>query len=176
MSLPRDAIRLLAGAALAVVLADPARATGQVAGPVQIGPAWGQGDPSRSSAQLAAMISNYGGMADRLIRVNCPAIGQVALTNGSLHPDIQEPTTDQQRAELAREQDPNVPHPQQNGLDLPPALHGQPQTVTARFDLTHATQPVTDGALVPCAIYFARAGERIVVFSIGEPPHVTEEP
>ncbi|MGI4747222.1 MAG: hypothetical protein ACRYGI_09210 [Janthinobacterium lividum] len=154
----------------------PAWAVSQVSGPVQIGPSWGQGDPAHSSALLDTRIINLGGAPDRLIRVECPAIGQVALRNGTLHRDVQEPTLSQQQAVQARQQDPNASHAPQNGLDLPASLHGRSDPVTAQFDLTSATQPMTDGALVPCSLYFAHAGQRIVIFTIGEVPSPTDEP
>lgn len=168
-------------ATLAVVLAalaavGPARAVNQVSGPVQIGPSWGQGDPAHSSALLDTRIINLGGAPDRLIRVECPAIGHVALRNGTLHRDIQEATLSQQQAVQARQQNPNLSQAPQNGLDLPASLHGKPQPVTAQFDLTSATQPMTDGVLVPCSLYFAHAGQRIVIFTIGESPSPTDEP
>jgi hypothetical protein len=167
-----------AAAVLLVALAGagPARALSQVSGPVQIGPSWGQGDPARSAALLSTRIINLGGSPDRLIRVDCPMIGQVALRNGTLHRDIQEPTLAQQQAVQARQQNPAVSHPPQNGLDLPPSLHGKSVPVTAQFDLTSATAPVTDGALVPCSLYFSHAGQRIVIFTIGETPSPTDEP
>ncbi|NPD68088.1 hypothetical protein HN018_12005 [Lichenicola cladoniae] len=153
-----------------------ARAVSQVSGPVQIGPSWGQGDPAHSAAMLNTRIINLGGSPDRLIRVECPAIGRVALRNGTLHGDIQAPTLSQQQAAQARQQDPDTSHTPQNGLDLPPSLHGKSQPVMAQFDLTSATQPMTDGALVPCSLYFAHAGQRIVIFTVGENPAPTDEP
>ena len=65
---------------------------------------------------------------------------------------------------------------QQNGLDLPPALHGSLHRVTATFSLTGATQPLTDGTLIPCTLTFAHAGEQVVMFTIGEQPTPTPEP
>lgn len=161
---------------MALAGVGPARAISQVSGPVQIGPSWGQGDPAHSSALLNTRIINLGGTPDRLIRVECPAIGRVALRNGTLHRDIQEPTLSQQQAVQARQQNPEVSHPPQNGLDLPASLHGKSEPITAQFDLTAATGPVTDGALVPCSLYFAHAGQRIVIFTIGETPSPTDEP
>ncbi|WP_419729074.1 hypothetical protein [Lichenicola sp.] len=172
----------LSGAALVSVLAGlaatpPAHAVaGQVSGPMQVGPSWGRGDPQHASALLSTIIVNHGNLPDRLIRVDCPAFGQVALRNGTLHQTIAAPTLDQQQAAAAQERDPTGDQPTQNGLDLPPGLHDQPHPVTAQFDLTHATQPVTDGALIPCAVYFAHAGEQVVMFTIGEQPRPTSEP
>jgi len=167
-----------AAAAVLMALAGvgPARAVSQVSGPVQIGPSWGQGDPARSGALLNTRIINLGGSPDRLIRVECPAIGQVALRNGTLHGDVQEPTLSQQQAVQARQQNPGADHTPQNGLDLPASLHGKSEPVMAQFDLTAATQPMSDGALVPCSLYFAHAGQRIVIFTIGETPSPTDEP
>lgn len=166
-----------AGLVLALlVAAAPAGAVEQVSGPIQVGPSWGQGDPQHSTALLSTIIVNHGRFADRLIRVECPTARQVALRNGTLHQDVQMPTLGQQQAALAQRQDPTAPHPQQNGLDLPASLHDQLHPVTAQFDLSQARQPLTDGALVPCSIYFAHGGQRIVVFGIGETPTPTSEP
>ncbi len=172
---------ILRGAAAMLLLLSTAPGTragaaGQVAGVVQIGPSWAQADPAHSSARLSTIIANHGEMADRLIRVACPTAGQVALRNGTLHEDVQAPTTDQQRAAIARRHDPNGDHTPQNGLDLPPALHDKIQPLTAEFDLSQARQPLTDGALIPCSVYFAHAGQRIVIFTIGEQPTPTDEP
>ena len=164
------------GLLLSAALAGPAGAVGQVAGPVQVGPSWAQADPAHSSARLSTILANHGGLADRLIRVECPTAGHVDLRNGTLQQDVQVPTNDQQRAVLAQRQDPNGDRMPQNGLDVPPALHGKIQPVTAQFDLAQATQPLTDGALIPCSIYFAHDGQRIVVFTIGEEPTPTDEP
>jgi len=166
----------LVASAVLLVVAAPAHAIGPVAGPVQVGPSWAQADPAHSSAVLNTIIANHGSLADRLIRVECPTAGQVGLRNGTLHQDVQVPTLDQQQAALAKSQDPNAQHTPQNGLDLPPALHEKIQPVTAVFDLRQATQPLTDGALIACSLYFAHAGQRIVVFTIGEQPTPTDEP
>ena len=147
----------------------PARAAVQVPGPMQVGPSWAQADPARASALLSTIIVNHGALADRLIRVECPASGQVALRNASLHDDIATPTPSQQHEAEALTRT-------QNGLDLPPALHGRFHPVTALIDLTRATQPLADGALVPCTITFAHSGEQIVIFSVGEQPNPTTEP
>lgn len=158
-------------AVLACVLlgAAPARAAVQVPGPMQVGPSWAQADPAHASALLSTIIVNHGALADRLIRVECPASGQVALRNASLHDDIATPTPSQQHEAEALTRT-------QNGLDLPPALHGRFHPVTALIDLTRATQPLADGALVPCTITFAHSGEQIVIFSVGEQPNPTTEP
>ena len=156
-------------ASLLLGAAAPAGAAVQVPGPMQVGPSWAQADPARASALLSTIIVNHGALADRLIRVECPASGQVALRTASLHDDIATPTPSQQRAAEA------LTRPQ-NGLDLPPALHGRFHPVTALIDLTQATQPLADGALVPCTITFAHGGEQIVIFSVGEQPHPTMEP
>lgn len=147
----------------------PARAAVQVPGPMQVGPSWAQADPAHASALLSTVIVNHGTLADRLIRVECPASGRVALRNATLHDDIATPTPSQQREAQA------VTHTQ-NGLDMPAALHGQLHPVTALIDLTQATQPLADGALVPCTITFAHSGEQVVIFSVGEQPNPTTEP
>ena len=167
-------LTLLAG--LAGVTTPAHAVAGQVSGPMQVGPSWGQGDPQHSSALLSTIIVNHGDLPDRLIRVDCPAFGQVRLRNGTPHQDVAAPPLDQQQAAVVQERDPTGNHPVQNGLDLLPDLHNQLHPVTAQFDLTQATQPVTDGALIPCAVYFAHAGEQIVMFTIGEQPKPTDEP
>ncbi len=156
-------------ACLLLGAATPARAAVQVPGPMQVGPSWAQADPAHASALLSTIIVNHGTLVDRLIRVECPASGQVALRNASLHDDIATPTPSQQHEAEAVTST-------QNGLDLPPALHGRFHPVTALIDLTRATQPLTDGALVPCTITFAHSGEQIVIFSVGEQPNPTTEP
>ena len=174
----RMAATLATSAVLAGLLATaPAYAVaGQVSGPMQVGPSWGQGDPQHSSALLSTIIVNHGNLPDRLIRIACPAFGQVALRNGTPHQDVAAPTLDQQQAAAAQAHAPDGERPVQNGLDLPPGLHNQLHPVTAQFALTQATQPVTDGALIPCAVYFAHAGEQVVMFTIGEQPKPTSEP
>ena len=159
-------------ATLACVLvgaAVPARAAVQVPGPMQVGPSWAQADAAHATALLSTVIVNHGTLADRLIRVECPASGHVALRNATLHDDIATPTASQQHEAEA------VTHTQ-NGLDMPPALHGQDHPVTALIDLTQATQPLSDGALVPCTITFAHSGEQVVIFTVGEQPNPTPEP
>ncbi len=147
----------------------PARATVQVPGPMQVGPSWAQADAAHAAALLSTVIVNYGTLGDRLIRVECPASGHVALRNGTLHGDVATPTPSQQREAAAVTRT-------QNGLDLPPALHGQMHPVTALIDLTQATQPLADGALLPCTVTFAHSGEQIVIFTVGEQPTPTSEP
>ncbi len=160
---------LCGGLLLAASLGGPAAAaTGLVSGPIEIGPSWAQADPQRSTAVLDARLINRGDTPDRLIRIDCPASGHVTLRNGTPHQDVQAPTLSQQQQGQA--QGP------QNGLDLPPGLHGAEHPVTAVFDLTQAIQPLTDGAEVPCTIGFAHGGERIVIFTIGETPQPTNEP
>ncbi len=153
----------LLGAAL------PARAAVQVPGPMQVGPSWAQADPAHAAAVLSTVIVNHGTLADRLIRVACPGSGHVALRNASLHDDVATPTPSQQHEADIRTRT-------QNGLDMPPALHGQLHPVTALIDLTQATQPLADGALVPCTVTFAHSGEQIVIFTVGEQPTPTTEP
>ena len=147
----------------------PARAAVQVPGPMQVGPSWAQADAAHATALLSTVIVNHGALPDRLIRVECPASGHVALRNGTLHDDIATPTASQQAEAEATTRT-------QNGLDTPPALHGQPHPVTALIDLTQATQPLTDGALVPCTVTFAHSGEQVVIFTVGEQPTPTDEP
>ncbi len=150
-------------------IAVPARAAVQVPGPMQVGPSWAQADATRATALLSTVIVNHGTLADRLIRVECPASGHVALRNATLHDDIATPTPSQQHEAEATTRS-------QNGLDLPPALHGQLHPVTALIDLTQATQPLSDGALVPCTVTFAHSGEQILIFTVGEQPTPTSEP
>ena len=150
-------------------LSSPAHAADQAAGPIQVGPSWAQADAAHSTAVLSTIIANQGPMADRLIRIECPASGHAALRNGTLHRDVQTPILSQERQAQAT-------NATQNGLDLPPALHGTPHPVNALIDLTQATQPLTDGALVPCTVTFAHAGEQIVMFTVGEQPAPTSEP
>jgi copper(I)-binding protein len=159
---------MLAVAALAGAPAS-ALAVGQVAGPVEIGPSWAQAQPAQSTAVLSTVLVNHGGLADRLIRVECPASGHVALRNGTLHQQVMAPNP-------AQAQDGQQRYGDQNGLDLPPAVIGGPHPVTAIFDLNQATQPLTEGALVPCALYFAHDGQRIVIFTVGLTPKPTQEP
>ncbi len=166
MHSPSSRAAILCGGLL--LAAGSATAAGLVSGPIEIGPSWGQGDPARSTAVLDSTLVNHGDIPDRLIRVDCPASGRVALRNGALHQDVQAPNLSQQRQGEALGP--------QNGLDLPPSLHGSARPVTAVFDLTQAIQPLTDGAQVPCTIGLAHGGERIVIFTIGETPHPTEEP
>ena len=143
-----------------------AEAVGQVSGPIQIGPSWGQGDPAHSSATLNTVLTNHGDLPDRLIRADCPASGHMALRNGTLHQDVEVPDP----AQLKTARGP------QNGLDLPAGLHGAVHPVTATFDLTQVSQPLTDGALVPCTVWLAHGGQRIVIFTLGETPRPTDEP
>ncbi len=152
--------------ALAAASAGPVLAAELVSGPIQIGPSWGQGDPAHSAAVLDTVLVNHGDIPDRLIRVDCPVSGHATLRNGTLHNDVQTPN-------LAGPQPAQVP---QNGLDLPAGLHGAVHPVTAVFDLAQANQPLTDGMQVPCTVGFAHGGERIVIFTIGETPHPTDEP
>ena len=147
----------------------PAWAAVQVPGPMQVGPSWAQADPAHATALLSTVIVNHGALPDRLIRVECPGSGHVALRNGTLHDDIATPTPSQQQEAEANTRT-------QNGLDTPPALHGQLHPVTALIDLTQATQPLTDGALVPCTVTFAHSGEQTVIFTVGEQPTQTDEP
>ena len=162
MSLPRWS----AGTLLLAVAAGSVPAVAQVGGPIQIGPSWGRADPARRAAVLDTVLVNHGDIADRLIRADCPASGAVALRNGTLHDDVAVPNA-------AGAKDAHAP---QNGLDLPPGLHGAVHPVTATFDLTGVTGPLADGAQVPCTVTFAHGGQRIVIFTIGDTPQPTAEP
>ncbi len=144
---------LTAAGLLALPLAG--HALTQVSGPVQIEASSGDGNDADHSATLSATITNHGGLADRLIDVACPGIGTVALLNGQV------------RA---------VGDTQRNGLDLPGSLGGNAAPVAARFGLSHATQPLVAGALIPCALYFQHAGQRIVVFALGAHEPASNEP
>ncbi|MBE7210475.1 MAG: hypothetical protein INR65_05605 [Gluconacetobacter diazotrophicus] len=151
----------------------PALSTGQVDGPIEVGPSWATAQQAQSAATLQTVLNNYGTVADRLIQVRCPYAGHVGLSNGTLHSDVMAPTPPQ---EARGTQEIRDAHTQQNGLDLPPASHGEPTPVTARFALTDSRQPLGPGALVPCTINFAHGGQRIVVFTVGEKPDPVSEP
>ena len=147
---------LTAAALLALPVAG--RALTQVSGPVQIGPSSGDGDDANHAAALSTTLTNQGGLPDRLVNVACPGIGTVALMNGQVQPIA--PGSDVRR----------------NGLDLPAAVDGRLTPVRAQFRISQATQPMTAGALIPCALYFQHAGQRIVVFSLGVHETTTDEP
>ena len=155
-SLPLAAALVLAAPLVASPVAGHAMT--QVAGPVQIGPSTADGDAQNRSATLATTLLNQGGLPDRLVNVACPGVGTVALTDGHVQP-ISPGSTEQR-----------------NGLDLPGAVGGNATAVQARFALTDASQPMTQGALVPCALYFEHAGQRIVIFSLGVHETATNEP
>lgn len=127
----------------------------QVSGPLQIGPSHGDGDDQDHAAQLSTMITNQGMLPDRLINATCPGSGHMALLNGHVR---------------------QFPNGQFNGLDIPASIDGRYQPVQAEFSLTQATQPMTSGALVPCALSFAHGGQRIVVFTLGVQESQTNEP
>ncbi len=127
----------------------------QVSGPVQIEASVADGDDADHSATLSTTITNHGGLPDRLINVACPGVGTVALLNGQTRTE-----GDTQR----------------NGLDLPGSVGGSATAVAARFGLSHATQPLAAGALIPCALYFQHAGQRIVVFALGAHEPAANEP
>ena len=127
----------------------------QVSGPVQIEASSADANDADHSATLSTTITNHGGLPDRLINVACPGVGTVALLNG------------QPRA---------VGDAQRNGLDLPGSIGGNATPVAARFGLSHATQPLVAGALIPCALYFQHAGQRIVVFALGAHEPASNEP
>ena len=152
-------LALLATPLLALPVAG--HAITQVAGPVQIGPSSADGNEQNRSATLSTTITNQGGLPDRLVNVACPGIGNVALVNGQVQPV-----------------DPGAPGGtvQRNGLELPGALDRPAMPVQAQFNLTDATQPMRPGSLIPCALYFLHAGQRIVIFSLGTHGSVTDEP
>ncbi len=131
-------------AALALPVAG--HALTQVSGPLQVGPSNADGNDQNHSAVLSTTLTNQGGLPDRLVNVACPGIGTAALVNGQVR---------------------QVGDVQRNGLDLPASLDGRATPVQAQFNLTDATQPMTRGSLIPCALYFQHAGQRIVVFSLG---------
>ncbi|MCQ8277269.1 hypothetical protein NFI95_02240 [Acetobacteraceae bacterium KSS8] len=171
MSFPdrsRLLLGLLAGGALSIV--SGAALASEVAGPIEIGPSWASADPARSTATLFTMLQNQGDLPDRLIRAECPASGHVALLNGSMHSNVMAPNPSQAQQGAQA-------HNGQNGLDLPPAgASGSGTPVKASFSLSDAKQPLTDGAHLPCALWFAHAGERVVVFTVGAEPQATKEP
>lgn len=171
-----DPRRPAAAGAMALLLclaslpvAGVAHAAGEVAGPIEIGPSWGEADAGHSTAILHTSLRNQGDLADRLIRVECPASGHVALQGGTVHQDVMAPNPSQ--AQLGAQR-----YGSQNGLDVPPATDGRAQAVQAGFTLTDARQPLTEGAHVPCSLYFAHDGQRIVVFTLGARPTPTPEP
>lgn len=148
----RTALALLT-AALALPVAG--HALTQVSGPLQVGPSSADGNEQNHSASLSTTLTNQGGLPDRLVNVACPGIGAVALVNGQMR---------------------QVGDVQRNGLDLPASLDGKATPVQAQFNITNATQPMTMGSLIPCALYFQHAGQRIVVFSLGTHETATNEP
>ena len=130
----------------------------QPAGLLQIGPSNADGNEQNHSAILTTTITNQSDLPDRLINVACPGTGTAGLVNGHLKPLT--PGSDVQR----------------NGLDIPGSLDGRAAPVVAQFNLSNATQPMTPATLIPCALYFQRAGQRIVVFSLGVHEQATSEP
>jgi hypothetical protein len=172
---PRGLRFLLAAAALATP-AVPALALSQVSGPVLIGPSTAKGDPQRHAAQLSTNILNLGGTPDRLINVACSNVGSATLLDGSLHDQTMVPTNDQ-RAAARQEEQQNPNHVRQNGLDIPAAVGGGGgHPVVAQIAVADARIPVTNGALLPCSLFFAHAGQRIVVFEMGAQETPTAEP
>ena len=161
MNWARTIVSLGIVAAPLLALPIAGHALTQVAGPVQIGPSNADGNEQNHSATLSTTITNQGDVRDRLVNVACPGIGTVALVNGQVQPiDPGTPGGDIQR----------------NGLDLPGALDRPATPVQAQFNLTNATQPMLPGNLIPCALYFLHAGQRIVVFSLGTHGSATDEP
>ena len=144
---------LTAVALLSLPLA--AHALTQVSGPLQIEASRAEGRDADHSATLSTTITNQGALPDRLINVACPGIGTVALLNGQMR---------------------TIDHVQRNGLDLPGSIDGRTTPVAARFGLSQATQPMLAGALIPCALYFQHAGQRIVVFALGAHEPASDEP
>lgn len=160
---------LLAGGALSLV-SGAALASGEVAGPIEIGPSWATADAGHSAATLFTMLQNQGDLPDRLIRAECPASGHVALLNGTVHANVMAPNASQAQ-QGAQE------HDGQNGLDLPAlGASGPVAPIKASFSLTDARQPLTPGSHLPCALWFAHGGERVVVFTVGAEPQATKEP
>ncbi len=144
-------VRPIMLAAPLLLLAGAGHALTQVSGPVQIGPSTADGHDQDHGATLSTTITNQGGLPDRLVNVACPGYGTVSLTNGHV-----QPVPDLKREDVQR-----------NGLDLPASLDGRATPVQAQFALSQATQPMVVGALIPCALYFQHAGQRVVVFSLG---------
>ena len=132
-----------------------AEALTQASGPVMIGPSVATGDAQNHSADLSTMVTNHGDLPDRLINVSCPTAGTANLLNGHVE------TIDGQ---------------QRNGLDIPAALGAQVTPVQVQISLTKADQPVASGALIPCSLYFRHAGQRIIVFMVGEHEQAADEP
>ena len=140
-----------------LLLAAPmaAEALTQVSGPVQIGPSSGDGNAQNRSATLSTIVVNQGQLPDRLINVGCPGFGDANLLNGHVQP---------------------VGNVERNGLDLPGTIDGRATPVLVQIGLGHATAPMLAGTLVPCALYFEHAGQRIVVFTLGTREAQTLEP
>ena len=161
MNWARIAARSLVPAVLLLAVPVAGHALSQVAGPVQIGPSSADGNDPNHSATLSTTLTNRGGLADRLVNVACPGTGKVVLANGRVEPV-----------------DPNHSGGtvQRNGLELPGTLDGPATPVEARFNLTDATGPMLPGSLIPCALYFLHAGQRVVVFSLGVHEQAVDEP
>ena len=139
---------------LLLALPEAGHALTRVSGPVQIGPSTATGDAQHNSATLATVITNRGALPDRLNNIACPGAGTASLLNGKVQPV--DPGSNVQR----------------NGLELPGASNGQATPIQAQFSLTNPAEPITPGTLLPCALYFEHAGQRIVIFTVGV--HETE--
>ena len=136
-------------------LPGAASALTQVSGPVQIGPSAGSFDTQNHSATLSTMVTNQGGLPDRLMNITCPSVGDAHLLNGHVEP---------------------VDGVQRNGLDIPAAAPGRVTPVPVQISLTQARPPMVAGALVPCSLYFEHAGQRVVIFMLGEHEPASDEP
>lgn len=147
---------LLARAVGPVLASIPLMALTQVPGPIVIGPSWGSlGDDGRSGA-LYTTIVNRGVLPDRLAGIACPGYGDVS--EADLPPSTQG----------ARPQDKGVLIPRGGKAVLGPE--------GAHIALSNIRTPLHDGALVPCTLSFVRSGERLVVFTIGQPGPAVDEP
>lgn len=141
---------------LLIAAAVPLMGLAQVAGPIEIGPSWGQAGANGQSAALFTTVINHGVLPDRLAGVTCPGYGQVA--EQGVDPATEGP----------RSQDKGVLVPQGGRAVLGP--YG------ARITLSDLPRPVHDGSLVPCTLHFVRTGERVIVFTIGAPGIAVNEP
>ncbi len=148
-------LRMAALAVGACGLPMAALALTQPSGPITIGPSVANGDTRNHGANLSTMVTNQGDLPDRLINVSCPTAGNANLLNG--HP-----------GEINGEQ--------RNGLDIPAAFGGKATPVPVQIGLSNPRQPMTDGTMVPCSLFFQHGGQRIVVFMLGEHERASDEP
>jgi len=186
---------VLLAATLAGGLAAPrtAQAMPQVAGPISIEASRGDGDVQNGSAILTTTITNQSSLPDRLVRATCPGYGGLSLANPPPGQPPGQPAAQPAAQPVAQPTVQPTAQPgqplgqpsaqpagelpgQPPGIELPGAVAGRGTPVQVQFRLTGATQSVAAGSLVPCALYFARDGERIVIFSLGAREPLASEP